>query len=405
MELAVVLDPAEISGPVDPAVPTFGVGQKQLGCQLGPSPVSRREVGAAHGDLAGHPRGLPTPLLIQDQDLHVLHRKAAWHVPTIDPGVPIQEELPYRANLGGSQPAREQCVRTEMLPERLEVALEHHLAAQLDESKVIEGLPRDRPDKLTEYGCHRAVDGDPVAAQPPGQWTEALYLQGIAVEAGSVQKDIEDVPDPAIHAARIEQAEAILGTQVKLVGVAHGVVQHIAVCLEHTLGPSCRSGGIEERGDPIRAGGHIGVLAVSGAVAVHMEDGTAGSQRSRLRVVGGIGDQHGRLSILQEEAVASLRVPGVEGSGEAACLQDAQERGDEGGSLIEEYGNRAGGAGRQGEHSAQCGGNPAGGRIQLAVGQPLRPVLHGQSPAVKLHHPGESLGNGLLDRLPGERHE
>ncbi len=212
------------------------------------------------------------------------------------------------------------------------------------------------------------------------------------MQRGPVQDRAQQIAHRA-HDRRIEHAGAVLGGDLADAGGAQGVVQRIAVVVDHALGRAGRAGGVEDIGQGLGSDGGATEALGGGRTGFQLHQrGVRIEQRTAL--VGEVAGDHRRYGagVPGDAGVAFGGMVGIQQDHRTAGGQGAEESDDETGVERQQQGD---GPERLGQDGGQTRGDAIALGQQLAIGHPPVQVGHGQTIWVTPSHVLEAITDGL----------
>ncbi len=288
----------------------------------------------------------------------------------------------------------------EMAAEQLHVSRRRPIPLQADQPE------RGQLDAASRHGAeqgrHRVIDRDGVRPQPGRDPVDAIGRHVEGEGRGPVQERSEETGHGAAEARRLEQRHAVVGADAQRLGVAHDVVEHAAVSVQHALASAGGARRVVDIGAAVGREPEPGVLVRPGRIqrldAQHL-GGAESRQRFRAAPVG----EDQTDARLGEEAAQVRGGPGrLQRHVHLAGLQRAEDGGHQRGSLA--YRQRDGLL--LGAAALEDGvRDPVGRAVQRLVAQRDRAERQRQPIGMAAHPALEPLRDRLLDRCSRERLE
>ena len=237
---------------------------------------------------------------------------------------------------------------------------------------------------------------DPLALQGPGKPAKPVAGQGERAHRRAGEEGPEDVGRPGAEARRREQRQPVLRGQAERPREPAHVVQDVAVRVHDSLGSPGRSRREEDVRQVVGRGGgrRAGRLAWRRELlqaprgSADAREVPAARERRRVR------DQHGRVEALPDGLQTRVRKARIERDVEAAGLQHAEHRREEGRARFRD------------EHDGTrllpeaCGKRRGGGvrgSFELAIGGNTTPLAHGRPVRLRSRDLSEALEDRAFD--------
>ncbi len=364
-------------------------------------PVAGGQIGAPHRDLARLPRRHRGSGRIDDQRLHVLDGLADGDHAVGHGTGRGEEELADQPALGGAEPVDEDAIGGEVLAEEREIAWRGAVALEANQTQGGEraAMRRDR----AKEGGNGVIHGHRLLGEPSREPLGAVARHVEGQRRGAVEEGAEQAGYGTAEGRPLEQGEAVVRGEPQGVGVAHHVVQDIAVRVEHALGAPRRARGVEDVGARVGRDLEAGRLVTRRrGQRGHVQRGGVGRHRARAPGVARIGDDEPRSRVGDRLAEAKRRVRGIEGHVDLAGLERAQHRHHLIDALGEEQGHRLVAVADPVDDGVR---DAVGGVLQRAIAEALRAHLHRQPPGLLGGVALESGGERAFEIRPRELDE
>src|SRR5262245_66214775 len=141
-------------------------------------------------------------------------------------------EAAYQAGFGRAESIHQDAVGAEVRPEELDIPVRRAIPLEPDDPDRWEVATRH---EASEEGWYRVVDGDLLARDPLRRRTRGR-TRGIAREdRGTIEERTEHAGDGAAESAGLQQRHPVVGRNPQTVGVAHDVVEDVAMGVDDAL--------------------------------------------------------------------------------------------------------------------------------------------------------------------------
>ena len=108
------------------------------------------------------------------------------------------------------------------------------------------GKIRAGANNLFEEGRNRVINSDLLLGQHRSKCTYTV-LSNVECKYGrTIQERAKQTGYRTAETACLQECQSIIGLNLKIVGVAHDVVQHVSVTVDNALGSTGRSGSVKD---------------------------------------------------------------------------------------------------------------------------------------------------------------
>ena len=373
MQVARVVEPAEVAAPVLPPTRLARILGERRGVELRPTPVARAHVGAADDEVAHLVRHRFAAVGTLDQHAHALgtaaHRddRTGRHRIVMADGV-LRDE----PDLGRGELVHESAAIAGVGAEKLDVTREDGLPAEVHDAQMRQHpARREAIAELAEDRRNGMEHGDALAIEPVCQRRQAVATQVVRAKRRTVKQAPVHIHVRCAEAQRVEDGKAIRLVDAERLDIGVHEVLHVPVRLTDAFRPASRARRVAEIEDGV---GRNLRQRSSTAVLQRLADRRDVDDRATRRRNGlcaleqvALRQQGERLAVLQDELQPLRRIAGVQEDIGATGPGDPEHRFDCRDLAFEKEPDSSVAASAHGENPLRNGVRR---RIELAIRDP-----------------------------------